>query len=103
MLTELIAAAQKTTENGNGNGDEPPPRRTRSSRRRARTGARGRGSSLESLPIEQDPGAIRRYRFRHPTASGKTIAASGFVEVVFAPKASDPHPPPPARRPVPAS
>jgi len=27
-----------------------------------------------------DPGAIRRYRFRHPTASGKTIAAAGFVE-----------------------
>ena len=26
MLTELIAAAQKTTENGNGNGDEPPIR-----------------------------------------------------------------------------
>src|SRR5437660_238592 len=24
--------------------------------------------------------AIRRYRFRHPTASGKTIAAAGFVE-----------------------
>ena len=22
----------------------------------------------------------RRYRFRHPTASGKTIAAAGFVE-----------------------
>src|SRR5918995_1640657 len=28
----------------------------------------------------EDPGAIRRYRFRHPTASGKTIAAAGFVE-----------------------
>ena len=27
-----------------------------------------------------DPGAVRRYRFRHPTASGKTIAAAGFVE-----------------------
>src|SRR5262249_24683094 len=27
-----------------------------------------------------DPGAARRYRFRHPTASGKTIAAAGFVE-----------------------
>src|SRR5918998_189137 len=27
-----------------------------------------------------DPGASRRYRFRHPTASGKTIAAAGFVE-----------------------
>jgi superfamily II DNA or RNA helicase len=27
-----------------------------------------------------DPGAPRRFRFRHPTASGKTIAAAGFVE-----------------------
>ena len=27
-----------------------------------------------------DPGARRRYRFKHPTASGKTIAAAGFVE-----------------------
>src|SRR5207253_3488262 len=34
----------------------------------------------EGLTPEQDPGAIRRYRFRHPTASGKTIAAAGFVE-----------------------
>ena len=34
----------------------------------------------EPLPVEQDPGSVRRYRFRHPTASGKTIAASGFVE-----------------------
>ena len=30
--------------------------------------------------IGPDPGAVRRYRFRHPTASGKTIAAAGFVE-----------------------
>ena len=32
------------------------------------------------LPADADPGAVRRYRFRHPTASGKTIAAAGFVE-----------------------
>ncbi|HEX2376360.1 MAG TPA: DEAD/DEAH box helicase family protein [Gaiellales bacterium] len=30
--------------------------------------------------IGPDPGAVRRYRFKHPTASGKTIAAAGFVE-----------------------
>jgi ribonuclease E len=93
MLTELIAAVQRDEEtnghaNGNGNGhaqavvedldadladeeadedstlvveagDEPLP---------------------EELSLEEDPGAIRRYRFRHPTASGKTIAAAGFVE-----------------------
>src|SRR5205085_12628577 len=32
------------------------------------------------VPPEEDPGAKRRYRFRHPTASGKAIAAAGFVE-----------------------
>src|SRR5436305_14945654 len=32
------------------------------------------------LALGDDPGARRRYRFRHPTASGKTIAAAGFVE-----------------------
>ncbi|MEA2209165.1 MAG: ribonuclease, partial [Solirubrobacteraceae bacterium] len=31
-------------------------------------------------PEIDDPGAIRRYRFKHPTASGKTVAAAGFVE-----------------------
>jgi ribonuclease E len=36
----------------------------------------------EAAPDEigPDPGAVRRYRFKHPTASGKTIAAAGFVE-----------------------
>src|SRR5919198_862841 len=43
----------------------------------------------DELPAEEadelvhagpDPGAVRRYRFRHPTASGKTIAAAGFVD-----------------------
>ena len=31
-------------------------------------------------PPPADPGARRRYRFKHPTASGKTVAAAGFVE-----------------------
>ena len=78
MLTELIAAAQA---------DEAPPN--------------GNGAALEEVePDEEDeepdelaaeeeadepvagpdPGAVRRYRFRHPTASGKTIAAAGFVD-----------------------
>jgi ribonuclease E len=83
MLTELIAANQKH-ENGNGNGS-------------------GNGAIAvddlveedeededfevaevpeEDLPLApaEDPGAERRFRFRHPTASGKTIAAAGFVE-----------------------
>jgi superfamily II DNA or RNA helicase len=78
MLTELIAAAQRQPEpvleedeyedeeedeNGeNGeNGDELE-------------------AAADELTPERDPGAVRRYRFRHPTASGKTIAAAGFVE-----------------------
>src|SRR5256886_2008120 len=88
MLTELIAANQRgAEENGNGNGN-------------------GNGQTAVELDPEagdveedededaglvddvedepgyhgHDPGASRRYRFRHPTASGKTIAAAGFVE-----------------------
>jgi superfamily II DNA or RNA helicase len=84
MLTELIAATQKAESNGNGNGGP-------------------NGHALEEAPVDEDdepedelelgteelddepepvadPGAVRRYRFRHPTASGKTIAAAGFVE-----------------------
>jgi len=78
MLTELIAANQRVEEPVNGNGlpeaaevedeedeyeelvDEEPV--------------------VEELSPAKDPGAVRRYRFRHPTASGKTIAAAGFVE-----------------------
>src|SRR5439155_951100 len=41
-------------------------------------------ADADELPLplspEEDPGAVRRFRFRHPTASGKTIAAAGFVE-----------------------
>jgi ribonuclease E len=82
MLTELIAATQRDEaeeENGNGHVAE---------------------AELEAEELEEeddlrvleddddddivfegeDPGAVRRYRFRHPTASGKTIAAAGFVE-----------------------
>ncbi len=82
MLTELIAAAQKTGTNGNGNGngleetavveedDEPEDELELAT------------DELDDEPQPElaDPGAVRRYRFRHPTASGKTIAAAGFVE-----------------------
>jgi ribonuclease E len=81
MLTELIAAAQKTTENGNGNGEEAPPEEDDElEEEELAPELEDEEIEPEPLPIEQDPGAIRRYRFRHPTASGKTIAASGFVE-----------------------
>src|SRR3954452_11857008 len=83
MLTELIAAAQKTNENGNGNGngDEPPPEEEDELEdEELAPELDDEEIEPEPLPVEQDPGAVRRYRFRHPTASGKTIAASGFVE-----------------------
>ena len=89
MLAELIARHEDEAENGNGNGK----------RRRARQGSRSAtdeeedfeeeadpdegedGEEGEELDAPQDdPGAVRRFRFRHPTASGKTIAAGGFVE-----------------------
>jgi superfamily II DNA or RNA helicase len=88
MLTELIASRQHgAEENGNG---QPPEN------------GGGNGAVAETELEEEaeddfdagfvdekaaehefhghDPGASRRYRFRHPTASGKTIAAAGFVE-----------------------
>ena len=34
----------------------------------------------DAEPPAPDPGAARRYRFKHPTASGKTVAAAGFVD-----------------------
>jgi superfamily II DNA or RNA helicase len=82
MLTELIAATQKAANgNGNGNGhaedlaeedDEPDDE--------LELASEADDELPEPLPETQDPGAVRRYRFRHPTASGKTIAAAGFVE-----------------------
>jgi ribonuclease E len=76
MLTELISSHE---EHQNGNGavadetveDEEPEEEPL--------------DEHEDEPEEEawtgpDPGAVRRYRFRHPTASGKTIAAAGFVE-----------------------
>ena len=77
MLTELIAANQRADEepmNGNGQveaADEDED---------ADFGVVDEEPLDEELSPEQDPGAVRRYRFRHPTASGKTIAAAGFVE-----------------------
>ena len=82
MLTELIAAAQKGENgNGNGHGDEPAEEDDEpdDELRLASDGA-AEDEEEEPLPVEEDPGAARRYRFRHPTASGKTIAAAGFVE-----------------------
>jgi ribonuclease E len=82
MLTELIAALQRSEENGNGHSlvevvdeiedDEDFDVDV--------DDASDEDVIDEPLSLEEDPGAVRRYRFRHPTASGKTIAAAGFVE-----------------------
>ncbi len=89
MLTELIAANQKAIENGNGDDpvlvgeiveddededDLPLPDGGDDS------DDDGDEEDEVAGSIASDPGASRRYRFRHPTASGKTIAAAGFVE-----------------------
>ena len=84
MLTELIAANQRSAleyENGNGNGNghaEAEPEVDEDDEL-----GEAENEDDEELAAEyegEDAGAERRYRFRHPTASGKTIAAAGFVE-----------------------
>jgi ribonuclease E len=81
MLTELIAAAQREEEkeNGNGNGHAVVEVEEEDDDEEIAVDDVDEDEPPELTP-EQDPGAIRRYRFRHPTASGKTIAAAGFVE-----------------------
>ncbi len=80
MLTELIAANQPGPENGNGaNGHtEPTVDEDEDEDDELEGVLEGVDEIEEAAP--PDPGAVRRYRFRHPTASGKTIAAAGFVE-----------------------
>ena len=79
MLTELIAANQRVEEPVNGNGHAEAPELEEEEDELFEE-----VTDEEPLPEElspaEDPGAVRRYRFRHPTASGKTIAAAGFVE-----------------------
>ena len=85
MLTELIASHEEH-QNGNGNSavveevveEEEPEEESTEDVLEAQ-------EPEDEEEVEEgwsgpDPGAARRYRFRHPTASGKTIAAAGFVE-----------------------
>src|SRR3954471_6093829 len=79
MLTELIAANQQQAEpTGNGNGALVEAEEEEEED--FELDAAEEDEQETALTPEQDPGAKRRYRFRHPTASGKTIAAAGFVE-----------------------
>jgi hypothetical protein len=78
MLTELIAANQRENGNGNGHGQNGHPEPVAEEEDDEDDELEGELEEIEDAA--PDPGAVRRYRFRHPTASGKTIAAAGFVE-----------------------
>ncbi|HWM13251.1 MAG TPA: DEAD/DEAH box helicase family protein [Gaiellaceae bacterium] len=78
MLTELIARHEQEAENGNGATLEE---RADEDEEEAELEDEPAAEDEDGEPAAaQDPGAVRRFRFRHPTASGKTIAAAGFVE-----------------------
>ncbi len=80
MLTELIAATQREAEE-NGNGTTVVEADEGEQELDDEDELDGEFVEDEEPTDEpSDPGAVRRYRFRHPTASGKTIAAAGFVE-----------------------
>ena len=104
MLAELIARHEQEAENGNGHENGASSSRTgsrRTKRSSRRTEPEGEeGDEGEELGAQDDPGAVRRYRFRHPTASGKTIAAGGLRRGREDDGRPDPHAPAPARRPV---
>jgi ribonuclease E len=85
MLTELIASNQRAAEeNGNGGAAAAEPAEAELADGDEEDDDFDAGviddEADEPAFTGEDPGATRRYRFRHPTASGKTIAAAGFVE-----------------------
>jgi ribonuclease E len=86
MLTELISMHEaQAPANGNGNGGAAVAEEPVEAEDDEPEDELGLATSLADEPEEpefqgEDPGAARRFRFRHPTASGKTIAAAGFVE-----------------------
>ncbi len=81
MLTELISLHEEHKENGNGAVQivEEPVDEDEDDDVVEEIGVEDEELPDEAPP-DADPGAARRFRFRHPTASGKTIAAAGFVE-----------------------
>ncbi|HET9675176.1 MAG TPA: DEAD/DEAH box helicase family protein [Gaiellaceae bacterium] len=85
MLTELIHANQKEN-GGNGNGavvaveDAPEALEEEPEDELGLLETEADVDTGDDVYHGPDPGAARRFRFRHPTASGKTIAAAGFVE-----------------------
>src|SRR4249919_48133 len=82
MLTELIAATQRSAEeNGNGSSNGSVAELVEEEEDEEDVDLAEEAEETDEPGFTgEDPGASRRYRFRHPTASGKTIAAAGFVE-----------------------
>jgi ribonuclease E len=86
MLAELIASTQRSAEeNGNGQGNGSGNGAVAEAELDEEPEDDFDAGFIDEKELETgfhgaDPGAARRYRFRHPTASGKTIAAAGFVE-----------------------
>jgi ribonuclease E len=81
MLTELIASHEREAEpNGNDTVTEAVEEDEPGEESAEDVLDEGHDVEDEEEYRGPDPGAVRRYRFRHPTASGKTIAAAGFVE-----------------------
>ncbi len=84
MLTELIASHEEHKDtNGNGAALEEVTEEEEPEEESAEDALDEEARNEEADEggwTGPDPGAARRYRFRHPTASGKTIAAAGFVE-----------------------
>jgi ribonuclease E len=86
MLAELIARHEEAAaSDGNGNGAAQAEERAGEEDEEIEDEAgededEDEDGLDEDVAAREDPGAARRFRFRHPTASGKTIAAGGFVE-----------------------
>ncbi len=80
MLTQLIAANQRPAEDGDEAGPAPAAEESGEEDEEEVEGMASEAGDEAEQAARPDPGAPRRFRFRHPTASGKTIAAAGFVE-----------------------
>jgi superfamily II DNA or RNA helicase len=90
MLAELIARHEEHADNGNGKAAESQVEdeeledevevEVEEDAEVVEDAEIEEVEELEELVVPDDHGAVRRFRFRHPTASGKTIAAAGFVE-----------------------
>lgn len=83
MLTQLISMNQaEAPPNGNGAVAAPEELDAEDDEPEDELGLAQELADLgdEEEFAPEDAGASRRFRFRHPTASGKTIAAAGFVD-----------------------